>query len=69
MRILIAECKQEISSFNPVLSRYEDFEVGRGQEIVDYHRGLNTEMCGALDVFRTRADVTLSPAFSIRAIT
>ena len=69
MRILIAECKQEISSFNPVLSRYEDFEVGRGQEIIDYHRGLNTEMCGALDVFRTRADVTLSPAFSIRAIT
>ncbi|MCB0116939.1 MAG: M81 family metallopeptidase [Caldilineaceae bacterium] len=69
MRILIAECKQEISSFNPVLSRYEDFEIGRGQEIVDYHRGLNTEMCGALDVFRQREDVILSPGFSIRAIT
>ncbi len=26
-RILVAECKQEVSSFNPVLSRYGDFEI------------------------------------------
>ena len=26
-RILIAECKQEVSSFNPVLSHYDDFEI------------------------------------------
>jgi microcystin degradation protein MlrC len=69
MRILIAECKQEISSFNPVLSRYEDFEVGAGAGILDYHRGLNTEMTGALDVFRQREDVEIVPAYSIRAIT
>ncbi len=69
MRILIAESKQEISSFNPVLTRYEDFEVGSGPEIIDYHRGLNTEMCGALDLFRQRSDIVLAPAFSIRAIT
>ena len=29
-RILVAECKQEVSTFNPVLSGYEDFEVLRG---------------------------------------
>jgi microcystin degradation protein MlrC len=69
MRILVAECKQEISSFNPVLSRYEDFEIGQGAEILDYHRGLNTEMSGALDLFRQRAEVEIVPTFSVRAIT
>src|SRR4051812_32049654 len=29
-RILIAECKQEVSSFNPVPSGYEDFVMTRG---------------------------------------
>ena len=33
-RILIAECKQEVSSFNPVPSRYEDFVVTRGEAIL-----------------------------------
>jgi microcystin degradation protein MlrC len=69
MRILVAECKQEISSFNPVLSRYEDFEVSAGAAILDYHRGLNTEMTGALDVFRQCEDVEIIPTYSIRAIT
>lgn len=69
MNILVAECKQEISSFNPVLSRYADFETGAGQALVDYHQGVNTEMAGALSVFATAADVTVVPAFSARAIT
>lgn len=67
-RILIGECKQEISSFNPVLSRYTDFEVSWGQEILDYHQGLNTEVCGALEVLRAADDVTLVPAYSARMI-
>ncbi|MBX3001340.1 MAG: M81 family metallopeptidase [Caldilineaceae bacterium] len=69
MRILVAECKQEISSFNPVLSHYADFETGAGAAIFDYHQGLNTEMTGALDIFRQRQDVEIVPAYSIRAIT
>jgi microcystin degradation protein MlrC len=67
-KILIGECKQEISSFNPVLSRYQDFEIGRGQEILDYHQGTNTEVCGALSVFQARPDITLVPTYSARMI-
>jgi microcystin degradation protein MlrC len=67
-KILIGECTQEISSFNPVLSRYQDFEIGRGQEIVDYHHGTNTEVCGALEVFAAHPDVTIVPAYSARMI-
>ena len=32
-RILIVECMQEISSFNPVLTHYENFHIERGEEI------------------------------------
>ncbi len=67
-KILIGECKQEISSFNPVLSRYHDFEIGRGQEILDYHNGTNTEICGALAVFQAQPDVTVVPTYSARMI-
>lgn len=67
-KILIGECKQEISSFNPVLSRYHDFEIGRGQEILAYHQGLNTEVCGALGIFNAQPDVTLVPTYSARMI-
>jgi microcystin degradation protein MlrC len=69
MKILVAECKQEISSFNPVLSRYEDFEIEAGEPILNYHRGLNTELTGALDVFRAQAEIEVVPAYSVRAIT
>ena len=68
MKILIGECKQEVSSFNPVLSSYDDFEVGWGQAILDYHQGLNTEVCGALAVLREREDVELVPTYSARMI-
>ena len=67
-KILIGECKQEISSFNPVLSRYTDFEIGWGQEILDYHQGTNTEVCGALRVFGAQPAVTVVPAYSARMI-
>ena len=36
MRILICGCKQEISSFNPVLSTYEDFFVERRAGLLGY---------------------------------
>ena len=68
-RILVAECKQEVSSFNPVRSRYTDFVVTRGKDIVDFHEGLNTEMRGALDVFHSRTDIELAPTYSALSIT
>ena len=50
-RILVAECKQEISSFNPVIGTYDNFSVRRGPELFAYHQGRETELCGALQVF------------------
>lgn len=68
-RILIVECKQEVSTFNPHLSSYDDFAVRRGQEILNYHRGVRNEVGGALSVFGTLADVELVPAYSAFFIT
>lgn len=67
-KILIGECKQEISSFNPVLCHYHDFETGWGQQIINYHNGTNTEVCGALKVFGVQSDVTVVPTYSARMI-
>lgn len=65
-RILILDCKQEISSFNPLPSEYANFDVSRGDELLS-HRGLNTELGGAFEVFETRSDVTIVPAIAARA--
>ena len=64
--ILIAECMQEISSFNPLPSEYENFTVRRGDQLFT-QRGRNTALGGAFAVFGERADVTAVPAYSARA--
>jgi microcystin degradation protein MlrC len=63
-RIVIAECKQEVSTFNPVPSRYEGFRVARGETILDYHRAVREEVGGALSVFDADADVELVPTYA-----
>ena len=68
-KILIAECKQEVSTFNPVLSGYEDFTMRRGGEIFRYHRQVRSEVGGALSVFDARTDVQLVPVCSAHFIT
>lgn len=65
-RVLIAECMQEISSFNPVPSQYENFTVRRGGEMLA-QRGRNTAVGGALAVFDGRPDVDVVPVYSARA--
>ena len=69
MKILVGECKQEVSSFNPVLSDYADFDISFGQEILDFHRESKVEMGAALRVFAERADLVVIPTYSARAIT
>jgi microcystin degradation protein MlrC len=64
-KILIAECMQEISSFNPLPSHYENFRVGRGEELYD-QRGLNTAIGGALSVFEGRGAAVV-PTYAARA--
>jgi microcystin degradation protein MlrC len=68
-KILIAECKQEVSTFNPHRSGYEDFSVRRGEEILHYHRAVRNEIGGALGVFGPHAKVQLVPAYSAFFIT
>jgi len=50
-RVIISECKQEVSTFNPVLSRYVDFRVVRGPDLLEFHRGVGQEVGGALTIF------------------
>lgn len=68
-RILLAECIHEICSFNPVPTRYEDFFVNVGEQMLTYHRGTGSEISGAMQVFRERPGATLIPTFSARGIT
>ena len=68
-KILIAECKQEVSTFNPHLSDYEDFAVRRGREILRYHRAVRNEIGGALSVLDGMPGVELVPTYSACFIT
>src|SRR5690606_4077850 len=65
-KILIFDCKQEISSFNPLTSGYENFHILTGEQLFR-HRGLNTEFGGALAVFDKREDVTVLPTIFAQA--
>ena len=68
MRILIAECKQEVSTFNPAATHYDDFVTQWGEEILTFHDGLKSEVGGAMSVFKA-AGAELIGAYSARAIT
>ena len=68
-KIIVAECKQEVSSFNPVPSGYDDFAVFRGRELFDYHRRVRDEVAGALSVFEASDQLDLIPTFGARALT
>jgi microcystin degradation protein MlrC len=62
-RILVAECMQEISSFNPVQSGYENFHIERGEEM-RAQEGLNTSLGGAFEVFE---ELGMEPVLTIGA--
>jgi microcystin degradation protein MlrC len=63
-RIVIAECKQEVSTFNPVPSRYEDFRVARGAAVSKYHLATREEVGGALSVFHAADNIDLVPTYA-----
>ena len=68
-RILINECKQEVSSFNPVVGNYADFSICWGDQIVARHRNVGTEVGGALRTFSEHPGVEVVPGYSACAIT
>jgi microcystin degradation protein MlrC len=65
-KVLIAECIQEISSFNPKPSGYENFFVQKGQEVLA-QRGEESAIGGALKVFDRRDDIEIVPAYAANA--
>lgn len=68
-RILIAECKQEVSTFNPHYSTLADFAIRRGADFLDYHRTIRNEVGGALSYFDKQDDIELVPTYSAFFIT
>jgi len=62
-RILLAECKQEVSTFNPCRTQYEDFRIFRGEELLCRYAGTRAEMGGVLAVFAEHPEVTVVPAY------
>ncbi len=67
-KILIAECRQEVSSFNPVLSHYDDFKILEGDKIFEL-KSARQEIAGALNVFEKRSDIQIVPTYSAHSIT
>ena len=68
-RIVIAECKQEVSTFSPARSCFEDFRIKRGSALLDHHRRVREEVGGALSVFDADPRVQLVPALGLSANT
>ena len=62
-RILVSQCVQEVSTFNPVPSGADDFDVRLGDAFTAAQRGRETEVAGALDVLEDAPGVTVVPGF------
>ncbi len=67
-RILIAEMKQETSTFNPAPTTYDNFQVHRGSAVIETFRGTDTELAGAFDIFDERGGVELVPTMSAASV-
>lgn len=68
-RILLAECMQEVSSFNPLPGQYQDFVTCRGEELVQNRRHSIDEIGGCYTVFDRHDEVEVIPAMSAKSNT
>lgn len=66
-RILVADCEQEISSFNPLPSDYDLFDIHRGCDLLAAHAGADTCLRGALDVLGSARDLAVVPTYGATA--
>ena len=67
-RVLLAELKTETATFNPQPTRFEDFRIYSGDDVLTAYRGTRTELAGALDVFDSRDDLQLVPTMAADAV-
>jgi microcystin degradation protein MlrC len=68
-RILVAECKQEVSTFNPHPSTADDFDIRHGAALFDYHSKVGTEVGGVLDILASTPGVEPVPTYGACFIT
>jgi len=62
-RVLVVECQQEVSSFNPVPSGYGDFQIRRGRTLFGDRRGTATYVGGALEVLEKAPGIEPLPVY------
>ena len=67
-RVLVAELKQETATFNPVRTRYDDFHVAVGTEILAAYGGSATELAGAMELLAADGRVEIVPTFAADAV-
>ena len=67
-RVLIAELKQETSTFNPVLTVYDDFRVHFADGMLSHYAGTKTELAGALDVFARHGQIEVVPTMAAASV-
>jgi microcystin degradation protein MlrC len=63
-RILIAVFKHEVGSFNPAKTRYEDYNIRRGKEIINTLQNTNTTTAAVLDVFAEHGGIEVVPTYA-----
>lgn len=63
LRLLVAECKQEVSTFNPLPSGYDDFNVRAGAALFAHHRHVESEVGGALEWFAGKEGIEAVPVW------
>jgi microcystin degradation protein MlrC len=67
-RVLIAELKQETSTFNPAPTCYYDFRIMDGPDVITSYRSTKTEISGAIDVFEADGRIELVPTLAAASV-
>ncbi|MEC7565051.1 MAG: M81 family metallopeptidase, partial [Planctomycetota bacterium] len=67
-RILLAEMKQETSTFNPFPTGHSMFQQFGGQELLEKYQGTKTEISGFMDVVAKRDEMSLVPTMSAASV-
>jgi microcystin degradation protein MlrC len=67
-RVLLAAFKQETSTFNPALTRYDHFHIHRGAELIEAYAGTGSEIAGALDAFAAAGNIEVVPTLAANSV-
>jgi microcystin degradation protein MlrC len=68
-RVLMAVFKQEVGSFNPKPTQYDDFEIRRGAALIGDLRHTNTTTDGVIQVFTEHGGIEMVPTYAAWART